>query len=373
LDISTERQLRDVIEYLVPLLPTAIECHYVAFVGTHDLRSTNDCACDDSSTIISAGPSGVDNEAIVSLIANFSTQAMSRPLVVNGHNDQRWPTMREIALTRVFKRERHWGWLIACNRNTGSLTSETSQPQPSKHEFGTNDTYVLASAAAVLATQAHNADLRQQEEDLVVNIVRSLVTSLEAKDHYTRGHAERVAMYARLLAKQLKLSDEDCQRIHLTGLLHDIGKIGVPDATLTKPGELTTEEFDQIKKIPEVGWQILHGLGPLDRVLPGVLHHHERVDGKGYPDGLVGDAIHIDGRILAVADAYDAMTSHRSYRARLPQEQAEEILGQGAGIQWDATVIEAFFEIMPEIIRFRKSYRAQPLRGTRRRKPYPQR
>jgi HD-GYP domain-containing protein (c-di-GMP phosphodiesterase class II) len=158
--------------------------------------------------------------------------------------------------------------------------------------------------------------------------------------------------------------EEACERLYLTGLLHDVGKIAVSDAVLNKPGRLTDEEFAEIKRHPDEGWNILCELEQLGYVLPGVLHHHERSDGGGYPDGLVGEDIPIDGRVLAVADAYDAMTSDRAYREGMSQEQAEEILRGGAGTQWDADVIQAFFEIVDQIVALRESYqpRQRPVR-----------
>jgi HD-GYP domain-containing protein (c-di-GMP phosphodiesterase class II) len=143
-------------------------------------------------------------------------------------------------------------------------------------------------------------------------------------------------------------------------LLHDVGKIGVRDAVLRKPGPLTDEEFEEIKQHPDKGWQILHELVPLQHVLHGVLHHHEQFDGHGYPDQLAGHAIPLHGRILAVCDAYDAMTSDRPYRTGMPQERAESILRSGAGKQWDPELIDAFFRCMPDILQIKQTYRPRP-------------
>jgi HD-GYP domain-containing protein (c-di-GMP phosphodiesterase class II) len=140
-------------------------------------------------------------------------------------------------------------------------------------------------------------------------------------------------------------------------LLHDVGKIGVSDSTLRKPDKLTDEEFAEIKRHPDEGWAILRDLEQLSYVLPGVLHHHERVSGGGYPDGLTGDSIPLDARIMAVADAYDAMTSDRAYRGGMPHERAIEILRQGAGTQWDADVVAAFLSVIEDIIAIRYGYR----------------
>jgi HD-GYP domain-containing protein (c-di-GMP phosphodiesterase class II) len=156
-------------------------------------------------------------------------------------------------------------------------------------------------------------------------------------------------------------SEAHCNKIYLAGLLHDVGKIGVSDAVLRKPGKLDVDEYEEIKTHAEKGWGILSDLEQLSYVLPGVLCHHETYDGRGYPDKLRGEEIPIDGRILAVADAYDAMTSDRPYRAGMPQEKAEEILRAGAGSQWDPRVVETFLGIMAEIIEIRDNYEPRVL------------
>ncbi|MCA9072441.1 MAG: HD domain-containing protein, partial [Planctomycetaceae bacterium] len=132
---------------------------------------------------------------------------------------------------------------------------------------------------------------------------------------------------------------------YISGLLHDIGKIGVPDQILLKADRLTKDEFDVIKQHPTIGYEILRQIDALAPMMPGVLHHHEAVDGSGYPHGLVGEEIPLMARILAVSDAWDAMTSTRSYRAKMPEERATRILRENAGTQWDTDVVEAFFQL----------------------------
>src|SRR5207245_11203562 len=131
--------------------------------------------------------------------------------------------------------------------------------------------------------------------------------------------------------------------IYLAGLLHDVGKIGIKDAILGKPGALTPEEFEHIKQHVTIGYKILSDLRPIRNLLPGVLYHHERYDGTGYPDGLAGEASPLLARILAVADGYDAMSHPRPYRDAMPYRRVEEILSEGAGIQWEKKVVTAFF------------------------------
>ena len=143
-------------------------------------------------------------------------------------------------------------------------------------------------------------------------------------------------------------------------MLHDVGKIGISGDILRKPGRLTDEEYGEIKQHPERAWTMLHNLEHLQHILPGILYHHEQYDGKGYPDGLAGDQIPPDARILAVVDSYDAMTSDRPYRKGMPQEKVEAILREGAGTQWDPQVVEVCLEMMPEIVKIRQSYQPRP-------------
>src|SRR5262249_37761757 len=156
---------------------------------------------------------------------------------------------------------------------------------------------------------------------------------------YTFGHSERVARIAVELGDELGLQEEELNDIYLAGLLHDIGKIGVPDAVLTKPGPLDEEETRRLRQHVTIGHQILSDLQPLRNLLPGVLYHHERVDGGGYPEGLAGENIPMLARIIAVADSFDAMSTKRSYRDALQPTEVEAILKKGAGSQWDARVI----------------------------------
>ncbi|MBC8356466.1 MAG: HD-GYP domain-containing protein [Planctomycetes bacterium] len=259
------------------------------------------------------------------------------------------------------------GWLLALNRNNErNMNTEELPWEVSYLEFGTHEATLMSSSAAILATHARNVELFREREELLVSMVRALVSAIEAKDEYTRGHSERVALYGKRVAEELGLGEDYCERLYLTGLLHDVGKIGVRDAVLRKPGPLTDEEFEEIKQHPDKGWAILQDLEPLTYVFPGVLHHHENYNGRGYPDGLAADNIPLDGRILAVADAFDAMTSDRPYRSGMPQEKAEAILKDGAGKQWDPEMIDAFFRAMPDILQIKKTYqpRLQPVRKT---------
>src|SRR5690606_26088192 len=156
-----------------------------------------------------------------------------------------------------------------------------------------------------------------------------------AKDRYTCGHSERVAMLARRIAQAAGLSGPQAERVHICGLLHDVGKIGVPEAVLCKPGRLNDEEFALITQHPAIGHRILKDIPMLEDVLPGVLHHHERFDGRGYPSGLAGQQIPLIARIIALADTFDAMSSTRSYRPAMPRERVLAEITREAGSQLD--------------------------------------
>ncbi len=181
------------------------------------------------------------------------------------------------------------------------------------------------------------------------DVVRALTSAIDAKDPYTCGHSNRVGQVARRLAEELGGDSHMLARIYLSGLLHDTGKIGIDDTVLRKEGRLTEAEYEHIKTHAEIGHRILAGLKQLDDVLPVVLHHHEQWDGKGYPHGLAGEQIPLMARIVAVADAFDAMTSDRPYRKGLPDERLDAIMREGAGSQWDARVVDAFFRARDDI------------------------
>ncbi len=177
---------------------------------------------------------------------------------------------------------------------------------------------------------------------MLVGLTRSLTAALDAKDSYTYGHSERVARIALELGRELGLQGDELGDVYLAGLLHDVGKIGINDAILAKSEPLSPEEVEHLKQHVTIGYQILADLRPIRSLLPGVLYHHENYDGTGYPDGLAGEAIPQLARILAVADAYDSMSTARPHREAMPCRQVEEVLVQGADRQWDRRVVEAF-------------------------------
>ena len=188
----------------------------------------------------------------------------------------------------------------------------------------------------------------KENENLFLHVVESLADAIDAKDNYTNGHSGRVALYAKEIAKRYGYDEKQQEKIFMMGLLHDVGKIGIPDEVINKPGRLTEEEFACIKKHPAIGDKILSNIKEMPELAAGARYHHERVDGKGYPEGLLDDHIPEEARIIAVADAYDAMTSNRSYRGVLPQEKVREEIEKGKGSQFDSTFADIMLEMIDE-------------------------
>lgn len=179
--------------------------------------------------------------------------------------------------------------------------------------------------------------------------IESIVEMLEAKDSYTRGHSTRVAHYTLQVAEKMKLSKEDIELAHFSGHLHDIGKIGVPDGILLKTSRLSEEEYIEIKKHSEYGYNILEKVSSLKNMAKVVRHHHERWDGKGYPDNLEGEKIPLISRIIGVVDAFDAMTSTRSYRKALSYDAAIKELKKHKWSQFDGDIVDIFVDEILEI------------------------
>jgi putative two-component system response regulator len=179
-------------------------------------------------------------------------------------------------------------------------------------------------------------------------VLFALARAVEARDRYTIYHAERVGRYAQAIGAAHGLDAEDGQLLYQGGVLHDLGKIAIPDAILLKPGPLTADEFAAMRTHSIEGERICLSLRSLVHYLPIIRHHHERVDGAGYPDRLVGRAIPLGARIVAIADAWDAMVSDRPYRAGLDPEEALRRLRAGSGKQWDAALVHTFLALLDQ-------------------------
>ena len=197
----------------------------------------------------------------------------------------------------------------------------------------------------------------KENENLFFHVVECLADAIDAKDNYTNGHSGRVAAYSKEIARRYGYDEKQQEKIFMMGLLHDVGKIGVPDEVINKPGRLTDEEFACIKKHPAIGYKILSNIKEMPELSAGARFHHERYGGNGYPEGISGLDIPEVARIIAVADAYDAMTSNRSYRGVLPQEKVRDEIEKGKGTQFDPQ----FADIMLEMIDEDQEYRMRDI------------
>jgi hypothetical protein len=282
-----------------------------------------------------------DCRGLAALLARHGT-GPGKPLTWNQDQSSLWSASfpRIVNLLAYAVADGHQtGWVIALNKKGAG----------GKASFRRADAAVLMPFAALLELHARGSRRHQELKELLVGLTRSLTSALDAKDSYTYGHSERVARIAVELGRELGLPEDEISDIYLAGLLHDVGKIGIRDEVLLKPGRLTPEEYEHLKQHVTIGYSILADLRPIRHLLPGVLYHHEHWDGKGYPEGLVGEGIPLLARILAVADAYDAMSTRRPYREALPFAHVEETLRRGAGTQWDERVVEAFWRCRERI------------------------
>lgn len=217
---------------------------------------------------------------------------------------------------------------------------------PDQPGFDSDDRTLLTICASQIAASLDNSRLYRQLKQQNLETVAALAALIDARDLYTAGHSLQVMRYAVRLGEVVGLESERIEALRYGGLLHDIGKIGVPDAILLKPARLSPEEMDVMRAHTVIGVEIVRGIKALRAVLPIIRHHHERIDGAGYPDGLSGDQIPLEARIMAIADAYDTMTSDRAYRRAMSQDEAIAELQHGRGTQWDADLINRFIELL---------------------------
>ena len=193
---------------------------------------------------------------------------------------------------------------------------------------------------------------RRKLQILSLQVVKTLASAIDAKDRYTNGHSSRVAKYSKEIARRAGKPVEFQDEIYFIALLHDIGKIGIPDNILNKNSKLTDEEYETIKQHPSIGVEILKNITEMPKIEIGAHYHHERFDGKGYPEGLAGYSIPEIGRIIAVADAYDAMTSRRSYRSGLPQASVRSEIVRGRGLQFDPDFADIMLQMIDDDVNY---------------------
>ncbi|MEN6452572.1 MAG: HD-GYP domain-containing protein [Thermoguttaceae bacterium] len=337
---SDEDLARVALEWLQEVVPAAglaIGLTPIAVAGKPSVRNTR-----SEPALLTSGDCQLDVEQFTALMHHLGVDNDHRPVVVNRPASCRpdWPCagVRQVIAVSLAEGENTFGWLAALNHADDG-------------EFGTVEATLLSSVAAILGIHGGNIELYRQQSALLAGIVRALSSAIDAKDPYTCGHSDRVARVAVRLAEEMGCDAETANTLYLAGLLHDIGKIGIDDGVLRKTDRLSPEEYEHIKRHVEIGHHILEDLSKLEEVLPVVLHHHESWSGDGYPDRLSSEEIPLSARIVAVADAFDAMSSNRPYRKAMPAAQVDEILRAGAGRQWDPQVVNAYFRSCDEIRR----------------------
>ena len=230
------------------------------------------------------------------------------------------------------------------DRVIGVLNIYTDEP----HTFTPHEVNLFTSLASQAAIAIENARLFESLEEVYIEVITALASAIDARDAYTHGHSNRVTEYSVAIAEEMGLSPAEVDIIRNASILHDVGKIGIKEEILKKPGRLTEEERKEMEYHPFIGTKILQSVKLLEPVLPLVYHHHERYDGLGYPDGLRGEEIPLGARVISVADAFESMTSDRPYRKALPVEEALAELRYGAGRQFDPRIVEVFLNLAEE-------------------------
>ncbi len=243
----------------------------------------------------------------------------------------------------MIKREQDGGERTEKERNYDELAELYSG---SKTELEHKSSLFMKSREAFFNMLEDVSESYSELEHLFTGLVKAMVNALDAKSPWTKGHSERVAKYSDLIARKMGFDEDELKTLWLAGILHDIGKIGTFDTLLDKPGKLTDEEFAIIKKHPAQGATIVSSIKQLNDIVPIIRHHHESFDGRGYPDGLKGDEIPLQARILHVADSFDAMTSDRPYRLSPGKEFALSQFREFSGRQFDPQTVDAFLSVI---------------------------
>jgi len=261
-----------------------------------------------------------------------------------------WPSrIKNVIAVPFFGKERMESHFAEGTQNGHSIMGMmVAVNRIGKQDFDSTDIKLFNSVAGGCAVFIENGRLFKDLKELFIGSLKALTSSIDAKDKYTHGHSERVAFISRWIAERLSdiepLDEEQIHKIYLSGLLHDIGKIGIDEAVLRKTGRLTDEEFGCVRKHPLIGAGILREIKQMRDIVPGVLCHHERIDGKGYPNGLAGEQVPLSGRIVGLADSFDAMTSKRTYRDAMSMDIALDQIEKGLGTQFDEKIGRIFLD-----------------------------
>lgn len=263
-----------------------------------------------------------------------------RPVLVADYEELAVPIRHEATegLRAAGSAPIRWGGAVR-----GALSAGTTDPL---RRLGAHELELLCELADLGAVALEHAEMREQLERSLEAGVSVLASAVDIRDSYTARHSERVVELARRVGEQLGLERPDLDELRFAAGLHDIGKLGIPDAILKKPGPLTSDEWEVMRRHPVSGAEMLHRIPGLEGVAIIVLHHHERFDGRGYPDGLRAEQITLASRIVAACDAYQAMVTDRPYRPALDRDAAERELRAGAGLQFDPSVVAAVIDVI---------------------------
>lgn len=340
---------------IFPTLKETVQAAQLVWLKySHPVSKLNSVPAFAEMTLQNLGLEILSETSIEKILTRYSERGRTQPVVCNHCSSLELAGLSSFILTPIQSKAHEFGWILAVNRNDdleafdSGFAEETLGFQAP--EFGSFEAGLMQSTASFLASHANNSALYTEQKTLLTGVIKELVNSIDVKVCGTSGHSERVAKIAKKLAQEMQLPAKDCDEIYLAGLLHDVGKIGLPDKILFKENKLTSEELEVLKQHPVIGFELLKQLKQMIRILPGVLHHHESLDGTGYPDGLVGDSIPLPARIIAVADAIDALISDQPHRKGLPLHMAEEIFATNKGPRWDPSVVDALFAAKEEIL-----------------------
>lgn len=289
-------------------------------------------------------PRGGDGEVVVSqTIVQTAVRRRTAIISADALVDERFTHSQSVVESTV--RSAMCAPLVKGGRVLGIVYVDS----PRAEAFSADDLALFSAMALKAGVAVDNARLYDDLRSLFYNTVETLVRTIQAKDPYTSGHSTRVSRYAALIAEKLELSTKEQHQVYLAAMLHDIGKIGIPDDLLNHPGKLSDEEMDRVRSHVQLGVSMLEMLGEMHPIVPLIRHHHEAWDGSGYPDGLQGEEIPLISRIIAVADMYDAMTSDRPYRGRRTHREAVDEIRRVAGVKIDPRVARAMLDVLGEL------------------------
>lgn len=290
---------------------------------------------DHPAEVVRAGQLDLDDDQVRALAGRYVIPRLdgsARSHVANELTGRRYSqSVRNLIAAPLSAGDASHGLLLGLNKVHG--------------DFDSVDLKLIKSVGNQAAVFLANYHLYEELQELLMGVLHVLTASIDAKDPYTCGHSQRVALISRKLAELCGFEPAAVRNIYLAGLLHDIGKIGVPETVLCKAGKLTDAEYGTMKRHPVIGANILSNIRQMKSVIPGVLHHHERIDGRGYPDGLSGQAIPMEGRIVGLADCFDAMTSSRTYRRALPLGSVLAEIMRCAGTQFDPVLVDHLLSV----------------------------